>query len=221
MENGRTEKVRLSDKISQQIRADILSGLYAQGTLIPAEPELMKRYAVGRSTIREAIKALSIAGVLQVKQGRGTTVSSGASAESIDSRLRRADLDEINAVRSLLDREIVTLAVSNRTEQQLKAMKDALDQRRQAIEQEDRAGCMDADIAFHVAIARASANGVLADLYEGFTSIIRDFFDRRDARGIGLFAISHHLHDELYQAIRDQKSKLAQTLMQKILDNNY
>ncbi len=213
--------MRLSDQISDKIRDDISTGTFAPGTLMPPEPELMERYGVGRSTIREAIKALSIAGLLQVRQGRGTTVAQDRPAETIDSKLRRADLDEINAVRSFLDREIVALAVKNRDTAQLQAMKDSLDKRKQAIEREDRAACMDADIAFHVAIARASGNRVLADLYEGFTTIIRDFFSRREERGIGLFAISHHLHEELYNAIKDGKIKQAQAAMQKILDNNY
>ncbi len=213
--------MRLSDQISDKIRDDISTGTFAPGTLMPPEPELMERYGVGRSTIREAIKALSIAGLLQVRQGRGTTVAQDRPAETIDSKLRRADLDEINAVRSFLDREIVALAVKNRDADQLQAMQESLDKRKQAIQHEDRAACMDADIAFHVAIARASGNRVLADLYEGFTTIIRDFFSRREERGIGLFAISHHLHEDLYNAIKDGKSKQAQATMQKILDNNY
>ena len=66
---------KLSDRVATRIRYDIKDGKYKAGEKIPAEPELMKKYAVGRSSVREAIKSLAIAGILQVKQGDGTYVN--------------------------------------------------------------------------------------------------------------------------------------------------
>ncbi|MVN89954.1 FadR/GntR family transcriptional regulator [Mucilaginibacter aquatilis] len=214
-------RIKLSDRISRLIKNDIEKGKYKPGDKIPAEPDLMKLYEVGRSTIREAIKALAMAGVVRVQQGMGTVVNAVDDSEPIDSRLRRADFDEINAVRQMLDKEIVSLAVENHSQEQLKQMHQHLQSRKEAIERNDRQACMDADIAFHITIARAAGNSVLFNLYQSFTNVIRDFFLKREPQGIGQFAMSHHLHEQLYNAIKSKKQKAARAAMQQILNNNY
>ena len=212
---------KLSDKVASQIRQDISLEKYKAGEKIPAEPELMKLYNVGRSTVREAIKTLAMTGILNVQQGSGTFVCDNADDETIYQRLQRADFDEINAVRRLLEDEMVRLATKNHTENDLEEMEHCLEKRKLAILNEQRQACVDADIAFHMAIARASLNHVLADLYQGFTSVIRDFFSNRERRGISHFAMSHHLHEQLLEAIRSKKEKLAQQALNKIIENNY
>lgn len=214
-------KENLGQKIIRQIRQDISAGRFKAGEKIPAEPELMKRYSVGRSTIREAIKTLSVAGILKVQQGAGTFVNTHVKPETIDERLRRSDFDEINAVRTLLENEIVAQAAQHRSETQVAEIERCLAARKQAILSEQSQACIEADIAFHLAIAQASANSVLADLYQSFTIIIRDFFSRRETRGISHFAMSHYLHELLFKAIRDGHADQARQITQEILNNNY
>ncbi|MDB5023927.1 MAG: transcriptional regulator [Mucilaginibacter sp.] len=211
---------KLSDQVTNKIRHEIAQNKYKAGEKIPSEPELMKLYGVGRSTIREAIKTLAMTGTVKVQQGSGTFVNTRIH-ESIDQRLRRADFDEINAVRKLLEDEMVKLATKNHTEKDLEEMKQCLENRRLAILTEQRQACVDADIAFHIAIARASSNKALADLYQSFTTIIRDFFSKREVRGVSHFAMSHHLHEQLFEAIKSKKEKPAQQVLDKIIENNY
>ncbi|WP_158995737.1 FadR/GntR family transcriptional regulator [Mucilaginibacter sp. L196] len=214
-------KEKLGDRIVNQIRADITSGTYKINEKIPAEPELMKLYGVGRSTIREAIKTLATSGILIVQQGFGTIVNSAVSEQTIDQRLKNADFDEINVVRKLLETEIVKLAVENHSIAHIDEIERCLENRRLAILSEHHNACIEADIAFHMSIARASLNTVLADLYQSFTLTIRDFFSKREVKGVSHFAMSHHLHEALYKTIRAQKIKQAQTIIKEILDNNY
>jgi len=181
----------------------------------------MKLYGVGRSTIREAIKTLAMTGILRVQQGSGTFINAGAQHETIDQRLRRGDFDQVNAVRKLLEEEIIRLATQNHTEKDLEEMEECLEKRRLAILTEERQACVDADIAFHMAIARASSNDVLAHLYQSFTSVIREFFAKRETLGVSHFAMSHHLHEQLLQAIKGKKEKQAQLMFNKIIENNY
>lgn len=213
--------MKLCDKIVDQIKEDIKDGKYKPGEKIPPEPELMKIYSVGRSTIREATKTLAISQLLTVRQGSGTFVNSNYENVSIDNQLRRADFDEINAVRALLEKEVVKLSTLNHTEAQLMEIEKNLENRKLAIQSEEPQLCADADIAFHMAIAKASGNKVLADLYYSFTLIIRDFFSAREAQGISHFAMNHYLHEQLFRAIKSKKVNQSQTVIQKILDNNY
>jgi len=215
------EKERLSDRVAAKIRQDIQDGKYNAGEKIPAEPELMKIYAVGRSSIREAVKSLAITGTLEVKQGDGTYIREVGQNIAMDQRLRNADFDEINAVRILLEEEIIRLAAEHRTADDLKAIAQHLADRKQAILDENRDACTNADIAFHLAIADASGNAVLAGLYQSFTQTIRTFFAKREVQGIAHFAMSHHLHEELYSAILGKRKKQALDIIRYILNNNY
>jgi len=215
------QKEKLSDKVIMAIKNDIAGGRLKKGQKIPAEPELMELYQVGRSTIREAIKTLAISGILKVQQGSGTFVTSKIKDETLNQRLRRADFEEINAVRSLLEKELVRLACMNRTEHHLLVMEDLLVRRKAAIEANAEKKCTDADIDFHIAIARASGNSVLTDLYQSFTKVMRDFFSKREAQNIARFADSQPKHEALAKAIADRDRGLAEEITVNILNNNY
>jgi len=211
---------RLFEQISFKIRNDINKGKFKVGEKIPSEPALMELYGVGRSTIREAIKSLTLSGILTVQQGFGTKVNATPS-EPIEQRLRSSDFEEINQVRALLEQEIVRLATKNRTESDLETIIKALEKRKLAIESESRTECANADIEFHLAIASASGNRVLADLYESFTVIIRDFFAKRAPSGISHFAMSHYLHQALFEAINNRNADAAREIITTILNNNH
>jgi DNA-binding FadR family transcriptional regulator len=212
--------MKLSDQVIAGIKRDIASGRLRKGEKIPAEPELMEFYQVGRSTIREAIKTLAIAGILKVQQGSGTFVASKIKDESLTQRLRRADFEEVNTVRAVLENEMVRLACSNRTAADIEHMQELLLQRKKAIEANQQKKCADADIAFHISIAKASGNQVLSDLYENFSLVLHDFFAKRE-ENIEHFSRSQHLHEELSAAIADKNQKMAEQLLKSILHHNY
>ncbi|WP_413666900.1 FadR/GntR family transcriptional regulator [Mucilaginibacter sp. Mucisp86] len=212
---------KLSNKIIRLIKDDILKGKWKEGDKMPSEFELMELYNVGRSSVREAIKSLADAGVLRVQQGSGTFINTIADSDTIDQRLKRAAFVEINAVRRMLELEIVTLASKQRSEDNLREIELRLQQRKEAIMDGQRLACIDADIAFHTAVAKASANSVLADLYRSFSLIIRDFFEKREKQGLSHFAMSHHLHEALYNAIAKGDTETARNITTEILKNNY
>ncbi|GAA4196648.1 GntR family transcriptional regulator [Pedobacter jeongneungensis] len=214
------QESKLFEQIAIKIRNDIKEGKFKTGEKIPSEPALMELYQVGRSTIREAIKLLTLSGILTVQQGFGTKVNA-VPAEPIEQRLRSSDFDEINQVRALLEQEIVRLATQNRNDTDIKTISEALEKRKLAIENESKTACTNADIEFHLAIARASGNRVLSDLYESFTVIIRDFFAKRAPSGIAHFAMSHHLHQALFDAINDRNADAALKIITTILNNNH
>lgn len=212
---------KLSDKVIIAIKKDIAAGRLKKNEKIPAEPVLMELYQVGRSTIREAVKTLAISGILKVQQGSGTFVASKIKDETLAQRLRRADFEEINSVRFLLEKEIIRLACKNRTVQDLEEIQLHLEHRKKAITTGQQKKSADADIAFHISIAKASGNIVLSDLYQNFTQVMRNFFSKRDEQEVRNFADSHHLHEALAAAIANRDAELAEQLITNILDNNY
>lgn len=216
------QAIKLADKVIYQLQQDISLGKYKPGELIPPEPVLMELFGVGRSTIREAIKTLSNAGILRVQQGAGTFVCAGSdNAEPLDQRLRRAARREVNQVRSLLEIEIVQLATAYREEADIVQIREALEQRWQAIQAAAYEDAADADIRFHKAIAQASHNSVLADLYHTFTTVIRESFSQREKPHVQQFSQTHQLHADLLQAIIAQNATVAMGIVKQILETNF
>lgn len=100
---------KLTDEIIEQLKNKIFSGAYKVGDRLPPEPQLMEEFAVGRSTLREAIKVLVHAEILEVKQGKGTRILSleWPNGTSFNQQLQQADMKDIYEARAMLDQEVV------------------------------------------------------------------------------------------------------------------
>lgn len=159
-------KKSLAEELVGRLQKQITEGKFAVGEKLPNESELMSIFGVGRSTVREAVKILVNRGFLKVQQGAGTFVASlTASNEPMEQRLRRADIHELDEVRKILEAAIVGKAAERRTEQDLAKIEKYLSERGNAA----RAGllekCIEADVNFHTAIAEATHNEILCELY--------------------------------------------------------
>lgn len=105
--NTTIQKKSLAEEVSSLIREQINDGKLTKGEKLPTEPELMKLFGVGRSTVREAIKMLVNMGYLSVQQGRGTFVESVTETnEPFHQRLKRADIQELREVRDIIEAPI-------------------------------------------------------------------------------------------------------------------
>ena len=132
MMNQIIQRRSLADEVAAQLQQQIALGTYAAGRQLPVEPELMKQFGVGRSTIREAIKLLVNSGLLRVQQGVGTFVETTEGIkESLPQRLKRADMADLDEVRQLLEMKVAEKAAANRTSSDLKKIRKWLGLRKQ------------------------------------------------------------------------------------------
>lgn len=76
------------------------------GNKLPTEPELMKNFKVGRSSVREAIKLLVNTGIVRVQQGVGTFVAEASDNNDISIKMRIADRTELEEVRKIIGHAI-------------------------------------------------------------------------------------------------------------------
>src|ERR1700761_9219580 len=160
-------KQSLADKVAAKMQEQVSLGRYKINEKLPVEADLMKMFGVGRSTIREAIKILANSGLLRVQQGSGTFVENvTGSKEPFEQRLKRADMHDLNEVRELLEIKIAEKAASNRTDKDIVKMKAYLNERKKAAAKGLLDACIESDVNFHIAIAEASKNEILADLYK-------------------------------------------------------
>lgn len=198
---------RLVDEVIWQIQQKISLGFFKPGDKLPSEPELMTDFGVGRSTIREAIKVLANAGLLNVKQGEGTFVLDRVGDESLSQRLRRADILEVYEVRRILEIEIAALAALHRTSEDLAAIETHLQQQKQYTSLQQNDEYVESDLAFHAAIAAATHNAVLVDLYRTFAAALRKTL--RSELDDPAVAWQTDYHDKVYEAIKARDSQAA------------
>ncbi len=215
------QRKTLAQEVADRLIEGISSDEYAIGEKLPIESELMKIYGVGRSSIREAIKFLSIQGILNVQQGVGTFVVSKNAHETLDSQMNKAQIEEVQEVRSLLDSKIAAKAAINRTEEDLKTIKKYLDLRNQFAEENLATECYQADINFHLAIAESCGNNLLKEIYKVATKHIMSSFETRHHNNTESFKISQKIHTDLFNAIENGDAEKASFIAQKIVDQIY
>lgn len=212
-------KRSLAEAVAEKLREQISAGVYGVGDQLPIEPELMKSFGVGRSSIREAIKILSIQGLLDVQQGLGTFVRNTACEEPLSTQLSRSQLEEIVEVRSLLEVKIAEKAAVHRTTKQLKTMCRWLTERQKYAEQNEVQRCIEADVNFHTAIAEACGNTLLTDLYKATSvEVTKSLMSRHSTTAP--FLSSQQLHQELYRAIEMKDTELAAARVKSIIYNH-
>ncbi|TDF94027.1 FadR/GntR family transcriptional regulator [Paenibacillus piri] len=200
---------KLVDEVVLQLQKKISSGDIPPGHKIPTEPELMEQFGVGRSTIREAVRVLVHAGLLEKKQGFGTFLSTNPIIqEPLDHRLRRAEILDVFEVRRMLELEIAKLAAERRDEDDLAQMRELLDNRAAALNSKRINDYLNSDVKFHISVAAASKNAVVIDLYRTFSTVLRE--------ALGSLFLERPMHDphvqfheNLYDAIKKQDAAAA------------
>lgn len=162
----------LVEQATRHLREQITEGHWPVGSRLPGETTLAKTLGVGRSTVREALRALAGAGLVQSRQGSGVFVIADRPAEDWPVRLRRAAVADVYEVRMLVEVQAARLAAARRSEADLAALRAALEARRAAAADDDPA-FIDADIALHAAVVDAAHNPVLTDLFGEFVPALR------------------------------------------------
>jgi len=207
------------DDVIAQLEERIADGTFPVGGRLPTEPELMTLCGVGRSTVREAVRALAHTGVLEVRQGCGTFVrASQPAAGALEAQLRRATIREVYEVRRLLELETARLAAARRAPDDLAALRAHLDARDAARAAGDDAAFVAADVGFHEAVARAAHSALLLELYRTFARTLRETLvvQVRDATlAVGDVA---PLHEALLDAIARRDADAAVRVTADLLD---
>ena len=206
---------QLVEQVIEHLSGAISTGAYIVGAKLPAEPQLMEELGVGRSTLREAVRVLAHSGVLEVRQGNGTYVRALSSGdEPLARQLRRAKLREVLEVRRTLEIGVVRLAAKRHQAADVKRARECLESRQEAAGRGDLAAALDADMAFHCAIADAGGNAVFADLYRTFALSLREALALQWEFTDSKPADTEDLHVRLLDAIatRDEDAAVAITI---------
>lgn len=159
---------RRSAQIAGELEQEILAGKLPPGERLPSEEKLCERFSVSRTVIREAIQQLRGRGLLRTLKGSGTYIadpsleSLGNAVESYSALAEESDFLELIDFRLLIETECARLAARHAGEQIIRELRRILETMEKV--RGTRAKFSKADIAFHLAIARGSGNGIYAIL---------------------------------------------------------
>lgn len=217
------EPRRLYRQIADQIRTLVRSGEFPAGSRLPPERDLARQLGVSRPSVREALIALEVEGLVDVRIGSGIYVLNGSRAGSGAGEIQAASGPfELLRARWVIEGECAALAAKSAKKSHIAAIEEAFD----AMQEEHRAGKppLAADRVFHLRIAEATGNGALV-------AVVKMLWEERMGP---LFARLEHHYDSPSQwthAIAEHRAVLeaigrrdmpgARAAMQRHLDKAY
>ena len=210
-------KKSLSNQIADDIEQRIKLGEFKVGDKLPTEPELVSTYGVSRNTIREAIQSLTRPGILETRQGDGTYV---VATERLQVELYNVMDSTTNKnvfeVRNMLENYIVERAICNATEEDLQNISNALENRKAEIDSIPEK--TQADLDFHMSIAKATHNDLLVEMYKHVSKYFNEFIYDKIYRKTKNQGYIDEIHDSLFVAIKERNKSKAKDCINKIIE---
>ena len=219
------EPRRLYRQIADQIRKLIASGEFPAGARLPPERDLAKQLGVSRPSVREALIALEVEGLVEVRIGSGIYVlgqNSADRSDRSDAVQAEAGPFELLRARYVIESECAALAAKSAKKVQIRAIADALEQMGRELGDEKQP--LSGDRLFHLRIAEATGNGALV-------AVVKMLWDERT--GALYQQLEHHYdspalwtaamaeHRAVLKAIAAKDGAGARAAMQRHLDHAY
>ncbi|MFJ6557660.1 FadR/GntR family transcriptional regulator [Streptomyces luteogriseus] len=204
----------VTDEAIEKIKGMIVSGALGPGDRLPKESELAAGLGLSRNSLREAVRALSLIRILDVRQGDGTYVTSLdpqllLEAMSFVVDFHRDDtVLEFLAVRRILEPAATAMAAVRISEQQLDALTAQLDRLGENPSVEDLVAC---DLEFHRGIVHSSGNSVLCSLLDGLSGPTTRARIWRGLTQEDAVARTLHEHRAILAALRDRDAEAARS----------
>jgi GntR family transcriptional repressor for pyruvate dehydrogenase complex len=212
---GPIDRTSVVDDIVERLTRLILDEGLRPGDQLITERELMTRLEVGRSSLREAIKTLCALGILEIRRGTGTFISNGNTSMltkplSWGLFLAQSSVKQVIEARSIIEVALSGWAAERATDDEIAEIGRLLEQLEE--NRGDRHRYVDSDLAFHLAIAKASHNDMLANVLIMLQHVLRVWMETTYTEAGGT-SRSMALHRQIYAAIAARDSAAAREAM--------
>ena len=205
----------LLETIARRMIGLVMEDHFKAGDRLPSELELARQFNVGRGAIREALKALSIVGLVRVERGKGTYVADrsdflvGPISLGFDLGVEFSSLVD---ARRLIEVELAGLAAKHADAKAIRVMQEHLEgmQKHAALRAFEE--FLKADLGFHFALADAAGNPLLSQ----FMTLIRNLMSQwisLTSREAGVAEEAINQHRSIFEAVRNRKSREARDAM--------
>ena len=213
----------LYELLIEQIKGAIARGDYQKGDMLPSENELIQRTGVSRITVREALRVLSEAGVIEKRKGKGSFVLVDSSEFSSVEEIRKSKTEYweffMNSTRArmMIEPEIARAAAQNAGEDDIAAIEQTFPKRKRSVNPEESFE------QFHYMVAKAAGNPLILSIMEQLMRS-EDQNELRSSQNIRLVPperqklISVELdsqHRRIFTAIREHDGEFAYFYMKE------
>jgi DNA-binding FadR family transcriptional regulator len=197
---------RLADTVSAELARMIAAGTLPSGARLPTERDLMRRFGVSRSAVREAIQGLAARGLLLTRPGHRPVVRGRNYEAAVDTlgRLVSHLVEDETGVRNLFETRVFLEAALARhaalhaRRDDIEALEVALEANRAAIGEPERFYATDA--AFHALLYRVPRNPIFPEVHRAYVEWLQDHW-RLLPRGAEFDRVNHAAHAEILNAI--------------------
>lgn len=215
---------KIYEEIVEQIKQLILEGRLKPGDKLPSERHLVESFKVSRASIREALSALEMMGLLEVRTGEGTfirEIQSDSMAASLTWALSmdKGTVLELLEVRKMLEVQAVGYAAERATEEEIAELEKLLNLMKLNL---DKDGTLNekADHSFHYNIAKATHNKITIRLMDTISDHLRHMLKASSSKlykGKYTPEILYGEHLAIWQAIKNRDVEKAREEMLKHL----
>ncbi len=210
----RIKRTTLTDSVIEQLLEMIQDGALLPGQRLPSEHELMSTMGVGRTPVREALRALALADLIEIRPGYGSTVkrvelTAPEPIEKASSAIRSTTFQHLTEARRMLEGEIAATAAERATEDDIAQMESILSRCERAIEHQQTPHKLAAH--FHMAIAESTRNTVLIRLMHSILDLMVEGGRQRHVAGYMRWELDSHR--EVLSAITTRDPSLARETM--------
>lgn len=203
--------------ISDYLSDNILSGELRPGDKLPSDRNLSAMFGVGRTSVREALKVLSVLGLIDILPGQGTFIAAESSNFFITPLswnlfMGERNINNIIDVRNVLEIESVKLATLHADEKDLEKLFQIFERSSKAYLAGNLQDFLDLDLDFHLAIAQCSHNPIIHNLLLTSRKLIR-YISKSGMANLMQLKDIYEEHNLIYNAIISRDPKEASRKM--------
>jgi len=214
------ERTSTASVVARQLLDELGKEQFVSGTRLPSEREMADTLGVGRSTLREAMSALDLLGIIEVRPGSGSYLRADSSqllpqALKWGLMLGQPENQDLIEVREHLEILAAKLAATRATDDDVARLEVLIEAMKDAGSNVE--AFVDADIAFHLETAVIARNSVLEGVLESIRALLEAWFDRT-LRVEGTMSATLREHELVFDAIRNRDPIEAENRMKSLME---
>lgn len=213
--------------IVKRILSLLEAGSLKPGEKLPNELEIVKQSEISRTSVREALSALEIMGIIVRLPGDGTYIADDALYSKFEARsILEKFLDDTETVngsfealeaRMVLEPSVAVMAARRAGPEQIAKLEELVESSKRALEANDINLFFDIDCAFHLAIAEAANNGEILEISKGLLAKADPHMRKSCKEDLGLLGPTVEEHTKIVEAIKERDPQKARYLVEQHL----
>lgn len=216
------KKENISDQVFEQLRNNIIDGIWKQGDKLPSENDLVEAFGVSRITIRQALSKLTTLGLIETRTGEGSFVTELKPGIFMNNMipyiyLNQESLEELLEFRYVIEVETAGIAANKITDEDIERLEKSL--KRMESNVDDLSKYVEEDLHFHMIIANSSKNSLIIQIH----NIVRSIIKRSIKNLTENIGVENGLkyHKQIIEALKERDEVMVKNIMREHLYQAY